>query len=69
MNVQIILSQMLMLFVMMLIGYFLWKKQWLDEPANQKLSKIVVNKQIIMIQNEIEMLIALLPIFYLKNKI
>ena len=41
MNVQIILSQMLMLFVMMLIGYFLWKKQWLDEPANQKLSKIV----------------------------
>ena len=43
MNVQIILSQMLMLFVMMLIGYFLWKKQWLDEPANQKLSKIVVN--------------------------
>lgn len=43
MNVQIILSQMLMLFAMMLIGYFLWKKQWLDEPANQKLSKIVVN--------------------------
>jgi hypothetical protein len=33
------------------------------------MSKIVVNKQIIMIQNEIEMLIALLPIFYLKNKI
>lgn len=43
MNVQIILSQMLMLFAMMLIGYFLWKKNWLDESANQKLSKIVVN--------------------------
>lgn len=43
MNVQIILSQMLMLFAMMIIGYFLWKKKWLDEPANQKLSKIVVN--------------------------
>ncbi len=43
MNIQIILSQMLMLFAMMLIGYFLWKKEWLDEPANQKLSRIVVN--------------------------
>lgn len=32
-----------MLFAMMLIGFFLWRKQWIDESANQKLSKIVVN--------------------------
>lgn len=43
MNIQIILAQMLMLFAMMLVGYFVWKKEWFDEPAYQKLSKIVVN--------------------------
>lgn len=43
MNVQIILSQMLMLFAMMLTGYFIWKWDWFDEAAYQKLSKIVVN--------------------------
>ncbi len=43
MNVQIILAQMLMLFAMMLTGYFVWKKEWFDEAAYQKLSKIVVN--------------------------
>lgn len=43
MNVQIILAQMLMLFAMMLVGYFVWKKEWFDEDAYQKLSKIVVN--------------------------
>lgn len=43
MNVQIILSQMLMLFAMMLTGYFIWKGDWFDEAAYQKLSKIVVN--------------------------
>ena len=43
MNVQIILSQMLMLFAMMLVGYFVWKKEWMDEAGYQKLSKIVVN--------------------------
>lgn len=43
MNVQIILSQMLMLFAMMLVGYFVWKKEWMDEDGYQKLSKIVVN--------------------------
>lgn len=43
MNVQIILGQMLMLFAMMLIGYVIWKKNWLDESAYQKLSRIVVN--------------------------
>lgn len=43
MNVQIILGQMLMLFAMMLIGYVIWKKNWLDESAYQRLSRIVVN--------------------------
>lgn len=43
MNIQIILAQMLMLFAMMLVGYFVWKKEWFDEAAYQKLSKIVVN--------------------------
>lgn len=43
MNIQIILAQMLMLFAMMLVGYFVWKKEWFDESAYQKLSKIVVN--------------------------
>lgn len=43
MNIRIILAQMLMLFAMMLVGYFVWKKKWFDEPAYQKLSKIVVN--------------------------
>lgn len=43
MNIQIILGQMLMLFAMMMIGYFIWKRQWMDENAYQRLSKIVVN--------------------------
>lgn len=43
MDIQIILAQMMMLFAMMLVGYFIWKKQWMDESANQQLSKIVVN--------------------------
>ena len=43
MNTQIILAQMLMLFAMMLTGYAIWKKEWFDESAYQKLSKIVVN--------------------------
>lgn len=43
MDIRIILSQMLMLFAMMLIGYFVWKRQWMDENAYQRLSRIVVN--------------------------
>ena len=43
MGVTIILAQMLMLFAMMLVGYFIWKRKWFDEAAYQKLSKIVVN--------------------------
>ncbi len=43
MDIQIILQQMLMLFAMMVTGYFIWKKEWFDENAYQKLSKVVVN--------------------------
>lgn len=43
MDIGIILSQMAMLFAMMLTGYFVWKKEWFDEDAYAKLSKIVVN--------------------------
>lgn len=43
MDVQVIFSQMTMLFAMMMTGYFIWKKTWFDEAAYQKLSKIVVN--------------------------
>ena len=43
MDIQIIISQMLMLFAMMLTGYMVWRIGWFDEPAYQKLSKIVVN--------------------------
>ncbi len=43
MNIQIIIGQMLMLFAMMLIGYVIWKRNWMDENAYQKLSRIVVN--------------------------
>ena len=43
MDIQVIFAQMLMLFAMMLTGYFIWKREWFDEAAYQKLSKIVVN--------------------------
>lgn len=43
MDVKIIIGQMLMLFSMMLIGYVIWKRNWMDENAYQKLSRIVVN--------------------------
>lgn len=43
MDIQVIFAQMLMLFAMMLTGYFIWKKEWFDDAAYQKLSKIVVN--------------------------
>lgn len=39
----IILQQMLVLFAMMVIGYFSYKGSWLDKNACSKLSKIVVN--------------------------
>ena len=43
MNITIIIEQMLELFAMMLTGYLLWKKEWMDESGYQKLSAIVVN--------------------------
>ncbi len=43
MNVVVILGQMLVLFGMMLTGYFCYRKNYLDEPASQKLSGLVVN--------------------------
>lgn len=43
MDIRVILSQLIMLFAMMLMGYGIWKKHWLDEDSYQKLSKIVVN--------------------------
>lgn len=43
MDIQVIFAQMLMLFAMMLAGYMIWKKEWFDENAYQKTSKIVVN--------------------------
>lgn len=39
----IILQQMLVLFGMMLVGYFCYKIDWIDDHAYGKLSKIVVN--------------------------
>lgn len=43
MDIQVILGQMLVLFAMMVIGYFLSKRKWLDDAVYQKLSRIVVN--------------------------
>lgn len=43
MDIKIIFAQMLMLFGMMSVGYFIWKRGWFDEESYRKLSKIVVN--------------------------
>ncbi|MGN0353384.1 MAG: AEC family transporter [Roseburia sp.] len=43
MNIVIILGQMLVLFGMMMIGYFCYRKNYLDEPTSKKLSGLVVN--------------------------
>ena len=40
---MIVLQQMLVLFAMMAIGMFLWKKQWIDEKGQKSISKLVVN--------------------------
>lgn len=42
-NAFIILQQMLVLFGMMLVGYFCYKIDWIDDHTYGKLSKIVVN--------------------------
>ncbi len=39
----IILQQMVVLFCMMTIGYFIYKKEWIDDDFYKKLSKLVVN--------------------------
>ena len=43
MNVWVILQQMLTLAVMMTIGFYLHKKEWMDEDTYGKLSRMVVN--------------------------
>lgn len=43
MSAIIVLKQMLVLFAMMAIGMFLWKKQWIDENSQKSISKLVVN--------------------------
>ena len=42
-NTIIILNQMVMLFGMMAVGYFLWKKEWLDEESRSHISRLTVN--------------------------
>lgn len=43
MSAVIVLGQMLVLFVMMAVGYFAWKKQWIDERSQKGISKLVVD--------------------------
>lgn len=43
MTAIIIFKQMAILFAIMIVGYFCFKKQWLDKNSYGKLSKIVVN--------------------------
>lgn len=42
-NTLIVIQQMLVLFALMVVGYFCYKIAWLDKNAYGKLSKIVVN--------------------------
>lgn len=43
MNAMLVFKQMLILFAMMLAGYYCYRNDWLDENSYNKLSKIVVN--------------------------
>lgn len=43
MSAVIVLGQMLVLFAMMAVGYFAWKKQWIDEKSQKGISKLVVD--------------------------
>ncbi len=43
MNMFVVIQQMLVLLVMMLIGYIVFRIKWLDANACGKMSKIVVN--------------------------
>lgn len=43
MEFTVVLGQMIMLGAMMLMGCLIWKRKWIDETANKRLSWIVVN--------------------------
>lgn len=43
MSAMIVLGQMLVLFAMMAIGYFAWKRQWIDGRSQKGISKLVVD--------------------------
>lgn len=43
MNMIIVLGQMMVLFGMMVVGYFCYRRNYIDEPTSQKLSGLVVN--------------------------
>lgn len=43
MNIFVVMQQMLVLLVMMLIGYIIFRIGWLDDNACSRMSKIVVN--------------------------
>lgn len=43
MSAMIVLKQMLVLFSMMAIGMFLWKKGWIEEKGQKTISKLVVD--------------------------
>lgn len=43
MNTLVVLQQMIVLFAVMMVGYFCYKKSWLDKNAYGKISKLVVN--------------------------
>ena len=43
MDTFVVLQQMLILLAMMAIGYYSYRKEWIDRNAYGKLSKIVVN--------------------------
>lgn len=43
MDIGVIFGQMLVLFAMMMVGYFAYKGGWLDDASSGRLSKLVVN--------------------------
>lgn len=43
MNVFVIFGQMLVLFAMMMIGYFTYRGKWVNDDTSARLSKLVVN--------------------------
>lgn len=43
MDISVVFGQMLVLFAMMLVGYFAYKGGWLDDDSTGRISKLVVN--------------------------